>query len=96
MTEETQEVQSVDETVEGNEVASDAPALGLVDIKNAIAVIDYAAEQGSFKGWGTIQQVMNVRQKLAAFVEASTPQEVKDAEAAEAAVEETAEEAAEG
>jgi len=60
----------------------DGPALGLVDIKNAVAVIDYAAEQGAFKGWGTINQVIAVRQKLAQFIDAATPQEVKDAEAA--------------
>lgn len=72
----------------------EGPALGLVDIKNAVAVIDYAAEQGAFKGWGTINQVISVRQKLAQFIDAATPPEVKEAEAAAAAeATESAEEA---
>jgi len=81
--------------VEDDSIAEDAPitegeaptgpSLGLVDIKNAVAVLDYAAEQGAFKGWGTINQVISVRQKLVEFVDAATPQEVKDAEAAAAA-----------
>lgn len=52
--------------------ASD-PQLTLADIKNTINVIDYAAAQGAFKGWETITQVLQVRQRLATFVEAATP-----------------------
>ena len=49
------------------------PQLTLADVKNAVNVIDYAANQGAFKGWEVIAQVMQVRQRLAAFVEAATP-----------------------
>lgn len=49
------------------------PQLTLADIKNTIDVIDYAAAQGAFKGWETITQVLQVRQRLATFVEAATP-----------------------
>jgi hypothetical protein len=47
---------------------TDAPSLGLVDIQNALKVIDFACDQGAFKGWSTIEQVQVVRTKLAAFV----------------------------
>lgn len=47
---------------------ADAPSLGLVDIQNALKVIDFACDQGAFKGWSTIEQVQIVRTKLAAFV----------------------------
>jgi hypothetical protein len=56
---------SVNETV-----AEEAPiSLSLNDIQNAVKVIDFAAEQGAFKGWKTIEQVLNVRQRLNAFLE---------------------------
>jgi len=44
------------------------PSLGIQDIKNALSVIDHAAEQGAFKGWNTIEQVMAVRARLSNFV----------------------------
>ena len=50
------------------EPAIDAPSLGIQDIQNALKIIDFAAEQGTFKGWQTIQQVFAVREKIAAFV----------------------------
>ncbi|NJO62885.1 MAG: hypothetical protein HC836_33090 [Richelia sp. RM2_1_2] len=53
--------------------AAEGPQLTLADIKNAVNVIDYAANQGSFKGWEVIAQVMQVRQRLASFIEAATP-----------------------
>ena len=49
------------------------PQLTLADVKNAVNVIDHAANQGAFKGWDVIAQVMQVRQRLAAFVEAASP-----------------------
>lgn len=39
-----------------------------MDIQNALKVIDFACDQGAFKGWSTIEQVQVVRTKLAAFV----------------------------
>lgn len=53
--------------------SENTPQLTLADIKNAVNVIDYAAGQGALKGWEIIGQVMQVRQRLAAFVEFSTP-----------------------
>ncbi len=50
------------------EPAIEAPSLGIQDINNALKIIDFAAEQGAFKGWNTIQQVLSVREKIAAFV----------------------------
>jgi hypothetical protein len=47
---------------------TEAPSLGIQDIQNALKIIDFAAEQGAFKGWNTIQQVLTVRGKIAAFV----------------------------
>jgi hypothetical protein len=46
----------------------EAPSLGLQDIQNVLKIIDFAADQGVFKGWATIQQVFTVREKVAAFV----------------------------
>lgn len=39
----------------------------VTEIENAIRIIDYAAEQGAFKGWETIKQVIGVRERLLAF-----------------------------
>lgn len=68
--------ETVEETTEATEAATTeagTPQLTLADVKNAVNVIDYAANQGCFKGWDTIAQVMQVRQRLAAFVEAASP-----------------------
>jgi hypothetical protein len=46
----------------------EAPSLGIQDIENALKIIDFASEQGAFKGWTTIRQVMDVRDKIATFV----------------------------
>ena len=54
---------------------AEAPTINLVDIQNAVRVIDFAAEQGAFKGWQTIEQVLAVRNKLNAFVSAVAPAE---------------------
>lgn len=47
---------------------AEGPNLSITDIQNALRVIDFAADQGAFKGWSTIEQVYAVRQKLNAFV----------------------------
>jgi hypothetical protein len=54
-----------------NEVAAteEPITLSLNDIQNAVKVIDFAADQGAFKGWKTIEQVLNVRQRLNSFLE---------------------------
>lgn len=46
----------------------EAPSLGLVDIQNGLKIIDFACDQGAFKGWATIEQVQSVRNKYAAFI----------------------------
>lgn len=61
--------------------------LTLNDIQNAVKVIDFAAEQGAFKGWQTIEQVLIVRNRLNAFLGAAgaatgeTPAETEPADA---------------
>lgn len=45
--------------------------LSLADIQNAVKVIDYAAEQGAFKGWSVMEQVLVVRNRLNAFLGAA-------------------------
>lgn len=77
---------------EENNTSNDvqAPSLGMIDIQNALKIIDYACEQGAFKGWNTITQVQSVRNKLATFLavaEAATA----SAEATENAEEPTGE-----
>jgi hypothetical protein len=62
-------------------------SLSLTDIQNALQVIDYACDQGAFKGWKTIEQVLGVRQRLNAFLEAAAAA----APVAEAEVTETTE-----
>lgn len=59
----------------------ETPSLGIQDIKNALSVIDYAAEQGAFKGWTTIEQVLAVRSRLNNFV--NFAQQQVDASASE-------------
>jgi len=51
----------------------DGPTLGIVDVRNAVNIIDYACSQGAFKGWETITQVMAVRNNLNSFVAAVSP-----------------------
>ena len=42
--------------------------LNIDDISDAVKIIDYASEQGAFKGWDTIRQILIVRDKLNNFV----------------------------
>lgn len=55
--------------------------LNIVDLKNLLSVVDYAAQQGAFKGWETINQVLQVREKLAAFLMAA--QQAEEAQRAQ-------------
>jgi len=41
----------------------------IMELKNAVQIIDYAADQGAFKGWGSINQVLGCRGRLVAFIE---------------------------
>jgi hypothetical protein len=65
--------------------AQEGPSVSLADLQNAVKVIDYAAEQGAFKGWAVIEQVIAVRNKINTFVVASTPKEEPKAEEKKAA-----------
>lgn len=71
---------------ETNEVtATEEPiSLSLNDIQNAVKVIDFAADQGAFKGWKTIEQVLNVRQRLNSFLEVATAAQGETTEEGEA------------
>jgi len=51
----------------------DGANLSVSDIQNAIRVIDYACDQGAFKGWNTIEQVMIVRNRMNEFLKAVVP-----------------------
>ena len=64
---------------------TEAPSLGIQDIQNAVRIIDYAADQGAFKGWQTIEQVQNVRNRLAAFTAyAESQKQAEDTSSADA------------
>ena len=41
----------------------------VAEIKNAVAIIDHAADQGAFRGWDAINQVFACRARLLSFVQ---------------------------
>ena len=61
------------QNVEPAVTESAAPVIQIADLQNAVQIIDYACEQGAFKGWKVIEQVIAVREKLATFVAATVP-----------------------
>jgi hypothetical protein len=65
------------------------PSLEVTDIQNAIKIIDFACDQGAFKGWNVIKQVNGVRERLNAFAEFVESQKSEE-EAAPQASSETA------
>ncbi len=69
---------------------ADVPAISVADLRNAVEIIDHACLQGAFKGWSVIEQVMTVRNKIAAFVVASTPPEEEKPAPAKKAAKKTA------
>lgn len=64
-----------------------APPVGLqvIDIENAVKAIDHAAQEGAYKGWGTIQEVLEIRNRLVLFLQHAKA-EIEAIQAAEAAV----------
>ena len=58
--------------------------LDIKDIQNVVAIIDYAADQGAFKGWQIINEVAGVRTRLAAFLEVVAEAQKAQADAAPA------------
>lgn len=66
--------------------------LQIGDIEAAVKVIDYASEQGAFKGWNVVQEVLVLRNRLVHFVRSVQPDtEATATEAAEATSETTSE-----
>jgi hypothetical protein len=51
-----------------DQASAPSPQLSINDIQSAIAAIDYACQQGAFKGWEVITSVFETREKLARFV----------------------------
>jgi hypothetical protein len=58
--------------------------LDVNDIANAVKIIDFACDQGAFKGWDTLLGVKGVRDRLSTFL-ASIPQPMPADPAAETA-----------
>jgi hypothetical protein len=67
-----------------DQAAPAAPSIELADLQNAVKIIDYACEQGAFKGWQVIEQVIAVREKIATFLKAAAPAPVEEEPAAPA------------
>lgn len=67
--------EGADSTDSTDSAAAAGPTLNIVDVRNAVNIIDYACLQGAFKGWETITQVMKVRNQLHTFVQAVSPAE---------------------
>lgn len=55
----------------------DQVGFSIQDIANLVQIIDYAANQGAFKGWDTIRQVIEVRDKAQAFIEHTQAQQAQ-------------------
>lgn len=47
--------------------------LHIGDIEAAVKVIDYASDQGAFKGWPVINDVLAIRNRLVLFLQQVTP-----------------------
>ena len=61
--------------------------LSVDDVAAAIQVIDYASQQGAFRGWVDTIAVINLRNRLYAFVEAYRTAQQQNAESAGQAAE---------
>lgn len=49
-------------------------SLNVTNIADAVKTIDHACENGAFRGWHDIRQVLALRDRLEAFVNAATAQ----------------------
>ena len=45
--------------------------LSLVDLKNLSIILDYAANNGLFKGWDTMKNVISLKERLDNFIKAN-------------------------
>lgn len=62
------------ETTEAEAPAPENGAsLSVSDIMNTVKIIDFACEQGAFKGWTTLENVARVRARLLAFIQNVAP-----------------------
>lgn len=64
------------------EQTQSAPMLNLTDFSTVVNIIDVCTERGAFKG-NELMVVGTLREKMAAFVKANTPQEAAPAPAAQ-------------
>jgi hypothetical protein len=62
------------------------PQLQLGDIEAAVKVIDHAANEGAFKGWQVMQEVLMLRNRLVTFVQAAMPAKEEGADETSTAV----------
>jgi hypothetical protein len=65
-----------------DETPDTTPQITLVDLQNALRIIDIAAERGAFKG-GELSSVGSVRDKIAVFLDATLPKEAPAEDEAE-------------
>ncbi len=56
------------------EPAPDEANLQVGDIEAVVRIIDHAAQEGAFKGWGVLQEVFTVRNRLVTFLTTINPQ----------------------
>jgi len=49
-------------------------SLNITDISEAVKLIDFAADQGIFKGWRAIRHALSLRERLDGFVNAANTQ----------------------
>lgn len=59
--------------------------LNVTDIADLLKIVDYAAEQGAYRGWANIRQILAVRDRVEKFVASTTALNKPDAALSEAA-----------
>ncbi len=77
---------------EENTTPTQPEGFNIEDMQNVLRIIDWACDQGAFKGWETIKNVLIIRTKLDTFVTAA----LAELEAQQKQKEEAAPEAATG
>lgn len=68
-------------------VAAEQPTIGIVDLQNALKIIDAAAERGAYRG-NELTAVGAVRDKIQAFLDALPKEEDAEGETSETPAEE--------
>ncbi len=49
------------------------PNIQIGDIEAVVKIIDHACDEGAFKGWQIVTEVLNVRNRLATFLQSVAP-----------------------